>query len=354
MVAGEYSCGSTKAPSRPTWVLTVFTILLLMTAGTLATAFEPFGTPGAYARADGSCGFDQSMGSADTSIYGAITIPNRADGQFHEIAVDSGSVFGITTSGRHKYPARGGWAGISQRISLGSSLDLGLEGWAQIPSKQRCFSDYEFVGSDKRFQRIWSRADSMWWYADAALYFCVGSWMEKCRMVPNSRPALRLLFQTHEGSWAFSGFVHPIPFKPIRHIGTDGNWVTPYLGIEYRSDTGLTVMTLRFLSAPFALGTLQHEENWLGADPTGRKDEASFTFKNSWFFEGYCEGLCNVTKDSAVGGFVKMTHIDATSKSNFKSTLGSGVHESADSTLVFRRLGYAFGAKVDFRFALPF
>jgi len=287
-------------------------------------------------------------------MYGAFTIHNRADGQFHEIPFTRGSVLGITNSGRHKYPARGGWAGVSERISLDSSLDIGLEGWAQLPSNQRCFSDYQFVGSGIPSARVWDKADSTWWYADAAVYF---SWVPGWRIAGWSQVAgLRYdyFFKRLRDPGPFEGPV-PAPFasNPSDTLEMTATWVTPYVGIEYRNDTELTVITLRFLAAPCALGTLEHEEHWLGADPTGRKDEASFAFGQSWFFEGYCDGACHVTKDSTVGGFMKMSHIDATSKGDFKSTLGSGVQQSADSALVFRRLGYAFGVKVDLRFAMP-
>ncbi len=284
-------------------------------------------------------------------FYVGFLIPNRADGQFHEIQAIGAPNFSLAGV-RHQYPQRGIWTGISQKISYSDSLDLYLEGWYLLPIKSSGISKYSFsFNGTGHYARNWD-SDATGGQFDMGVYW---SWDPSWRLGPWTQihgVRYDYYYRKLDNPDDFEGGPVPWPSTKSDKAELKSSALIPYIGIQFSNTNAYGTAFGRVLVSPLVIGRLSHKEQWHGGG--GRTDTMSLAFDQSYFTEIQTEFSRFITKDIELGGFLRLGNLGTYGEAELESTLGSGASRTSSYTMNFRKLMYRFGIRFTASFTLPY
>ncbi len=280
-------------------------------------------------------GWNESLGNALFSFDGQV-----------------GGAIGLT----HRWPVRGLWLGVADRLNFSERCGLNVEAWwlirsSAVGSENANFSRTVFIRVGDDLVPItltgpqgetWNTFPD-WWYIDGRLACSCGgrnfSWLAGFR------------YDHFSTSWqfAFDPF-GGIPFSSSDRADITVNSYIPYVGFQYSCLGSTSNACLRLIGFPWVPATVQHLQS--GEAGTGTRADSNGNFgRRGYFIEIFGEYSRTVFGGAGLGVWFRWQ--DLSGRGNLDTTISPGGLSGSDS-FTFDRNTVAFGGKATLDFNLPF
>jgi len=269
---------------------------------------------------------------------------------------DSGG--GGVSSLSHRWPLRGLWLGVAEKLNASERFGINVEAWWLIPSTA-VGTEESVVGVTTFIPGVgtapgvfftvpaaisinWNTRPD-WWYLDgrAVLKPCGGNF------------AVLGGFRYDHFSTRFenpfnvaTGFA----FDPSNQADITVNSYIPYLGFEYSCMGGTNGLCLRFIGFPWVPADVLHSET--GEAGAGLRATSTANFNSGrYFVEFFGEYSRSVVGGAGIGVWFRWQ--DLSGRGPITSTINPGGFVISDA-FVFDRNTVAVGGKATLNFNLPF
>ncbi len=331
------------------FVAVAFTLLVSAPAVSFSQGFSLlpgglFGSPGTYRGDYGNPWLDP------LSFYvgwGTDVINPR-------FTFDSGGA--AVSSLSHRWPLRGLWLGVAEKLNVSEKCGINVEAWWLIPStavgtEESQVGITQVVGQDPpRFVTIptavsvnWNTRPD-WWYIDGRLACSCGG--------RNFQYLVGFRYDHFSTRFEFpfnptTGFV----FDPSNQADITVNSYIPYVGFEYSCMGGGTGgLCLRFIGFPWVPADVQHNET--GEVGAGARGTSTANFNSGrYFLEFFGEYSRTIVGGAGIGAWFRWQ--DLSGRGPINTTISPGGFSVSDA-FVFDRNTVAFGGKATLNFNLPF
>jgi hypothetical protein len=304
-----------------------------------------FGSPGAYRGDYGSPWLDP------LSFYvgwGTDVVNPR-------FTFDSGG--GGVSSLSHRWPLRGLWLGVGEKLNVSERCGINVEAWWLIPSTavgteesvvgitQFIVTDFPagfFITTPAAVAVNWNTRPD-WWYIDGRLACsCAGRNFNVLAGFRYDHFSTRFEFPFSPTT----GFA----FDPNNQADITVNSYIPYVGFEYSCMGAGSGLCMRLIGFPWVPADVVHSET--GEAGAGLRATSTGNFNSGrYFIEFFGEYSRTVFGGAGIGAWFRWQ--DLSGRGPITTTINPGGLAISDA-FVFDRNTVAFGGKATLNFNLPF
>ncbi len=331
------------------FVAVAFTLLVSAPAVSFSQGFSLL--PGNFFGGQRTCGDGATPWLDPLSFY----VGWGTDVANPKFAFDSGGA-GVDSLS-HRWPLRGLWLGVAEKLNVGERCGINVEAWWLIPStatgtEESVVGITTFIAGAGSSPGVFftvpaaisinwnTRPD--WWYIDGRTVFKPsGGSFGVLAGFRYDHFSTRLEFPSSP-----TGFV----FDPSNQADITVNSYIPYVGFEYSCMGAGSGLCMRFIGFPWVPADVLHSET--GEAGPGLRGTSTGSFNSGrYFLEFFGEYSRTVFGGAGIGAWFRWQ--DLSGRGPITTTINPGGFAISDA-FTFDRNTVAFGGKATLNFDLPF